>query len=202
MYFTKQLNQITTIFLVTLFSLFSISCSDDDGGDGSNSTNEDASSYDISIDGEGDFIRNNISLNDAPQISVSGIWYESPENDGELITASITDTGSNGITFSSSIVLLNGNPATVDSPLDFNDENPQTSLINIQANGVNYFSNSGSISLSNLELIPQEIPESPGDTAFANFNMSFTAEFDIAETTNVVENIEISGDLKILNPSF
>lgn len=204
MNFTKQFSQTTTIFLVAIFSIMLLSCSsdDDDNSGNSNPTNEDESSYDISIEGEGDFTRNSISSNDAPQITVGGIWFESPDNDGELITVSITDTESNGITLSSSIILLNGNPAPVDSPLNYDDENPQTSLINIQANGVNYFSNSGSISISNLELIPQDIPNTPGETAFANFNMSFTAEFDIAETTEEVENIEISGDLKISNSSF
>lgn len=202
MKFTKQLVQSLSTLLILTFSLFSISCSDEDDGPNDPATDDTESYYDISIEGEGDFTRNNIDVDVANQVNVGGIWYESPDTDGELITVLIEDSESDGFTFSSSIILLDGNPAPVDSPSNYDDENPQTSLINIQADGVDYISNSGSISISNLELIPEDIPETPGETAFANFNMSFTAEFDIVETFDEVENIEISGDLKISNPSF
>lgn len=203
MNFTKQFSQTTTIFLVAIFSIMLLSCSsdDDDNSGNSNPTNEDESSYDISIEGEGDFTRNSISSNDAPQITVGGIWFESPDTDGELIITSINESQGDGIVLSSSIVLLNENPAPLDSPANFNDENPQTSLLNIQVNDENYISSSGSIEVSNLDLIPQEMDDTPGETALANFNMSFTGEFYRAGSPEE-ESVQISGDVKIHNPSF
>lgn len=197
----KQINQALTLFLASILITLSFACSSDDDAVDNIITDDDKSSYDISIEGEGEFTRNNISVNDAQQVTVGGFWFESPDTDGELIITSINESQGDGIVLSSSIVLLNGNPAPLDSPANFNDENPQTSLLNIQVNDENYISSSGSIEVSNLELIPQEMDDTPGETALANFNMSFTGEFYRAGSPEE-ESVQISGDVKIHNPSF
>lgn len=68
-------------------------------------------------------------------------------------------------------------------------------------NGANYISKSGRINISNLELIPQEMDDTPGDTALANFNMNFTGEFYLAGSSEE-ESVIINGDVKIHNPNY
>jgi len=199
MYISKQITKIFLLFLIPL----TLACSDDDTEsteDPSDPSNTEASSYDINIEGEGNFSQENIGIEQAPEITLNGIWFENPDNDGELITFSITNT-TQDFTISGSLVLIDDNPAPVGTPADFDEENLQTSLINIVVDNKNYISESGNLEISNLELIPQEIPDTPGDTAFANFELSFSGAFTVAGESNP-ENIEITGDLKIYNPSL
>lgn len=194
-------NQLSRLFFSTLVVLFTLSCSSSDDSNpnpGNGNPSEGTSSYSIDIEGVGNFSQDNISLADVADVNVAGLWFESPEHSSELLTCTVANNEA-GFTMSSSIILQEGSPAPVGSPLNFNEENPQISIMNIQNEGTSYFSKSGSIQVSNLELIPEEIPDTPGETALANYSLTFTGQFDIVETTEVEESIEISGEIVVVS---
>jgi len=194
----KTFHLTTKIFLISILMSLSLACSDDDTESPANPSNTETSSYDINIEGEGNFSQDNITADDEPDVMTSSLWFESPDIDYEIIQFTITNDSDN-LVIVGTILLQDGNPAPLGSPSDYDEDDPQISQITITLDGKFYGSKSGNLNLSNLEIIPVDTGNDVnGDSGLANFTLNFTAQFDDAATAEE-ENIEVSGTFNIFS---
>ncbi|NBC56740.1 MAG: hypothetical protein GVY05_00410 [Bacteroidetes bacterium] len=195
----KTCTKITTTLLSLFFIASIISCSDDDASD--NSGNNDLfeeSSYEITIEGEGTFTHGEVAVEESSS-TISGAWFENPDFNHEKLTCLISENQANDLNLNAVIMLENGSALDIGDAADGNineDGIPETKLI-IQLSNTTYLSKTGTIDINNLEIDPIEVPEVPGQTSSANYNMNFTGIFDIGETPDTEEAIEITADIKV-----
>ena len=94
-------------------------------------------------------------------------------------------------------MLLDGNALEIGDASEINDDSAQKTTLVVQLGDKTYLSKSGEISVSNLEIRPESVPEIPGDSSFANYTMNFTGLFNVYETFDTEESIEITGNIKV-----
>ena len=200
--------KLTTNLFKTLAALltltFVISCSDDDATD-NNGNNDliEESSYEITIEGEGTFTHGEVAVEESNS-TISGAWFENPDFNHEKLTCLIFENQANDLNLNGVIMLENGNALDIGDASDGNineDGIPETKLI-IQLPNTTYLSKTGTVDVTNLEIDPIQVPEVPGQTSSANYNMNFTGIFDIGETPDTEEAIEITGDIKVFTIPF
>jgi len=194
----KNLNLLTKICLNFIFISAIISCSDDDDtmNNGENLIEE--SSYEIIIEGEGTFTHSEVAVEESSS-TISGAWFENPDYNTEKLSCVIDENQGSGLNLNGVILLQNGNALDIGDAADGNindDGIPKTKII-IQVGNSTYISKSGTIAVSNLEINPTQVPEVTGQTSSANYTIEFSGIFDIGETFDEEEAIEISGNIKV-----
>jgi len=191
----KNLNLLTKLCLNFIFISAIVSCSDDDTMNNGESLIEE-SSYEISIEGEGTFTRGEVAV-EGNTPTITGAWFENPDFDTEKLTCVIIQNEFTELTLNGVIMLQDGNALEIGDASEINDDSfPKTKLV-VQLSDQTYLSKSGEINITNLEINPQPVPEVPGDSSMANYTMDFTGLFDIGETFDIEESIEITGNIKV-----
>ena len=198
----KNLNVITKTYLYFMLIFTIVSCSDDNNTTNNGEDLLEESFFEITIEGEGTF-----SSKEAPVgsiTSIAGAWFENPDFNTEKLTCVVVQNQDEftALSLDGIIMLQGGNVLEIGDASEINNDSfPKTKLI-VQLDNTTYLSKSGEISVSNLEIDPQPVPEFPGDASLANYTMNFTGSFDIGETIDVEESIEITGDIKVFSGSL
>jgi len=175
-------NPITSILILLTLSFTITSCSDDDS-DVEDTTNEDrTSSYDVNIEGLGNFSEEGLELGNPDDTIILAGWQENPGFSTEKLTCSF-DTEE--LFFEAVIMLQDGNPLPIGDGVHINENDAVTSSITFidKPNNIAYLSESGSVSVSNLQIGPPQTnnPVVDGESSFANFNLSFSGTFDTVD---------------------
>lgn len=175
-------NPITSILFLLTLSFTITSCSDDDS-DVEDTTNEDrTSSYDVNIEGLGNFSEEGLELGNPDDTIILAGWQENPGFSTEKLTCSF-DTEE--LFFEAVIMLQDGNPLPIGDGVHINENDAVTSSITFidKPNNIAYLSESGSVSVSNLQIGPPQTnnPVVDGESSFANFNLSFSGTFDTVD---------------------
>ena len=200
----KTTTDLFRLWAVLFALVFTMSCSDDDAED-NNGNNDliEESSYEITIEGEGTFTSGEIDIEETSSI-ISGAWFENPDYNHEKLTCLISDDQINDLFLNGVIMLENGNALDIGDASDGNinqDDIPETKLV-IQLTNKSYVSKTGTVDVSNLEIDPTQVPDVPGQTSSANYSMDFTGIFDIGDTPDVEEAIEITANIKVFSRPF
>ena len=190
-------NSITSILILLTLSFILTSCSDDDSVV-EDTTNEDrTSSYDISIEGLGNFSEEGLELGNPDDTIIFAGWQENPGFSTEKLICSFS---TEELFFEAVIMLEDGNPLPIGDGVNINQNDATTSSITFidVPNNNGYLSESGSVSISNLEIGPPQTnnPVVEGESSFANFNLSFSGTFD-TEDPDTGEDVsrEITADI-------
>ena len=192
----KNINLLTKICLNFILISAIISCSDDDNTMNNGEDLIEESSYEISIEGEGIFTRGEVAV-EGTTPTITGAWFENPDFNTEKLTCVIIQNEFTDLSLNGVIMLQDGSALEIGDASEINDDSfPKTKLI-VQLSNTTYLSKSGDVTISNLEINPQSISEVPGDSSMANYTMDFTGLFDIGETFDVEESIEITGNIKV-----
>ena len=191
-------NAITSILILLTLSFTLTSCSDDDS-EVEDTTNEDrTSSYDVNIEGLGNFSEEGLELGNPDDTLILAGWAENPGFSTEKLTCSF-DTEE--LLFEAVIMLQDGNPLPIGDGVHINENDAITSSITFidKLNNNNaYLSISGSVSVSNLQIGPPQTnnPVVEGESSFANFNLTFSGTFDTEDpVTGEDVSREITADI-------
>ena len=192
----KNLDVFTKTFLYFIFISAIVSCSDDDNtmNNGENLIEE--SSYEISIEDEGTFTRGEVAV-EGTTPTITGNWFERPDYDTELLTCAIIENEFSELSLNAEIILQDGNALEIGDESEINDDSFPKTILVVQLGNITYLSKSGEISVTNLEIKPQPVSGIPGESSFANYTMNFTGFFDVYETFDTEESIEIEGNIKV-----
>ena len=195
----KTIHLTTKIFLISILMTLSLACSDDDTeslADPTDPSNTEVSSYDIDIEGEGNFSNTRETYNDS-NLFVSGSWYENPENENlEELLVNVEDNEATDLSITGTIRLQNGNAMEMGDSSDEDGDELAGSIFLINLSDKLYASKSGNVTISNLEIDSESIPEAQ-NASLASFNVEFSGTFDLVETFDDEESINISGSIEV-----
>jgi len=190
-------NPMTSILILLTLSFNLTSCSDDDS-EAQDTTNQDrTSSYDVNIEGLGNFSEEGLELGNPDDTIILAGWAENPGFSTEKLTCSF-DT--EDLFFEAVIMLQDGSPLPIGDGVHINENDAVTSSITFidKPNNIAYLSESGTLSVTNLQIGPPQTdnPVVVGESSFANFNLSFSASFD-TEDPDTGEDVsrEITADI-------
>ncbi|TQD36962.1 hypothetical protein [Haloflavibacter putidus] len=185
--------------LLLAFSFTFVACSsDDDGGpSGPGDPNNAVSSYDITIEGVGEYSKT-WNLNEEYQDGgMSAVYLNDQEEGQEVITVYLNDQ-TNNLNMSGGLVLSNGQPLPLgDLDNGWNETLDVSGLVfTFDSYTSGYSSLSGTVSISNLEVF--DVSTAGGA---ASFDMQLDGTFDDI-TTQEVEQINITGTFRFNSGLF
>ena len=176
---TMYKNPITSILILLMLSFTLTACSDDDSEVEDTQNVDRTSSYVINIEGLGNFSEEGLELGDPDDTIIFAGWQENPGFSTEKLICSFS---TEDLFFEAVIMLQDGNPLPIGDGVHINQNDAVTSSITFidVPNNNGYLSESGSVSVSNLQIGPPQTnnPVVDGESSFANFNLSFSASFD------------------------
>ena len=192
----KKSKLISRIFFLSIVMILSQSCTDDDTDSSSNPSNNEISSYDIDIEGEGNFSNTRESYDS--NLFVSGSWYQNPddENKEELLVNIEDNEATSDLSLTGTIVLQNGTAMDFGDNSDEDSDELAGSIFLIDLSDKLYASKSGTVTISNLKIDSESIPEEE-NASLASFNVEFNGDFDIVGTFEEEESINISGSIEV-----
>ncbi len=184
--------------LLLAFSFTFVACSsDDDGGPtGPGEPSNGVSSYDITIEGVGEYSKTWNLDEDYEEGGMSAVYLNDQEQGQEAITLTISDQ-TNNLFMSGGLAISNDQALPLGDPDEWEDTMQVSGLI-ITFDGFTsgYSSTGGSVSISNLEVF--EVSAAGGA---ASFDMQLDGTFDDI-TTEEVEQINITGTFRFNSGLF